>query len=214
MIEKFLGGQGGGAFPRRPMTEIEKEIMKQMVNLMIRDLSATWQNAKADIQFRLDAIETEPDYVQIVSPSDTIMLVVLSVKFPPVTGMISICYPVTTVELALSETGSDEWLFSSTSTDGGKDEEYRPRIEQNVDKTHVAVRVVFPSTKVPIRELIKLEVGHALELDVRVENRKIIDPVIVEIARKPRLLAKWGRSGRRRAVKVISVVDEDNMDLG
>lgn len=212
VIEKLLGGQGGRAFPRRSMTEIEKEIMRQMVDLIARDLSSTWQNAKDDIEFKLTTIETEPDYVQIVSPSDTVMLVVLSVKFPPVTGMISICYPFTTVELAFSEARSEEWLFSSASTTTNKDAEYRPRVQKNIDRTHVPLRAVLPPTRIPVRELMKLEVGHVLELDVQVENKKILDPIIVEVAGKDRLLAKWGRSGRRHAVKVIGSIDDDNVN--
>ncbi|MCZ6675931.1 MAG: flagellar motor switch protein FliM [Candidatus Poribacteria bacterium] len=213
-IERLLGGRGSQSVPRRAMTEIEKEIMKQLIELIIRDLGTIWQRAKEDIRFELEGIETEPDYVQIVSPSDTVMLVILSVKFPPVTGMISICYPFTMIELAFSEARSDEWLFAADGTATGKEQEYRPRIQQNIDRMHVLLRAVFPATKIPLRELVKLEVGHVLELDVRVQNRKIIDPIIVEVAHKPRLIGKWGRSGRRHAVKIISAIDEDNLNRG
>jgi flagellar motor switch protein FliM len=209
MIEKLLGGQGRLNFPRRRMTEIEKEIIKPMTDLITRDLSTVWKKAKEDIEFRLDGIETEPDYVQIVSPNETVVLVVLSIKFAQVQGIISICFPFTTIERALAEARYDEWRFTTSSFGGSKDEEYRPKVQQGVDKTSVPVRAIFPATTFPICELSQLRVGHVLELDVRVENSQIVDPVIIEVAGKARFLGKLGRSGRKKAVKVTGIIDED-----
>ena len=215
IVEKLLGGQGGGhAVPRRRMTEIEKEIIRQMIDLIARDLTTVWRKAKEDIQFRLDTIETNSDYVQTGSPIDQVMLVVLSVKFGRVQGMISISFPSAMIERILAETRFDELFLSSGSpllTD--EDEEYRPRIEHRLDRTRVPIRVIFPKTRVPVRELIQLKPGHIIELDVDVENKRIIDPVIVEVARKPRFLAKLGTFRKHKAVKIIGLVDREDDEL-
>jgi len=213
VIEKLLGGQGEQG-PRRRMTDIEKVIMKQMIDLVTQNLGSVWKKTKEDIEFVLEEIEREPDYVQVVAPTETVMIVVLSVKFGRISGLISICFPVVTIERALAEVSFDE-LQSSTSTSGiDRDEEYQPKIQQRLDHTQMVLRAVLPTSRLTVRELMQLEVGRILELDVRVETignqTQILDPIIIEVGEKPRFLARLGKFGKHQAVKIIGLTEDED----
>jgi len=47
-----------------------------------------------------------------------------------------------------------------------------------------------------------------IELDTKVRNKQIVDPIIVEVEKNPRFYARLGRFEKNRAVKVTGLYEE------
>jgi flagellar motor switch protein FliM len=50
-----------------------------------------------------------------------------------------------------------------------------------------------------------------IELDVLVENKRIVDPVILELEGKPKLLGKLGQMREKRAVMISGPVEDEDL---
>jgi len=88
----LLGGFGNKCKNQYLSTHIEKSVIKRIINRIIDDLKETWAKA-IDLQPQLVKIETNPQFVQIVQPTEMVLLVTLEAKVGDVEGMINIAYP-------------------------------------------------------------------------------------------------------------------------
>ena len=62
-----------------------------------------------------------------------------------------------------------------------------------------------------LNQLKALHKGCVIELDVLVENKRIVDPVILELEGKPKLLGKLGQMREKRAVMISGPVEDEDM---
>ena len=221
VVEKLLGGTGVyEASPDQQLTDIEVEIISQMVQYVIYGLDAVWKQAKSDIAFKMDSdsFENQVDEVRnILSSHETVMVVQLSVKpmFADAAGSLSICYPSDVVESMMAEAPAGLLNVSIADVTDETDEEehnqYKPQVQERVSKAEVEIRAVFPKTIMSLNQLKALNKGCLIELDVLVENKQIIDPVILELEGKPKLLGKLGQMREKRAVMVSGPAEEEEL---
>jgi len=211
MVDRLLGGSGMTSVEPHRMTEIEKSIIERAIKASLEALGEIWKFVSKDINVELQRIETDPQYVQVMASSDTVMLIVFDVKFGQTIGMMSICYPFSMIEPALINARPEQWLFNYHS---GGDEKYTPEIRRRVEKADIVVRAHFPPSRIKLGDLLRLKVGDIIKLDVRIKNGKLLDPVILDVGGQKRFVAKPGRVGKKKAVKIIGVLtDEDEINF-
>ena len=73
MLDRLLGGAGTAPTKINALTEIETIIMERIFSRAFESLQEAWKTV-IDIQPRLEALETNPQFMQIVSPNETIAL--------------------------------------------------------------------------------------------------------------------------------------------
>lgn len=101
MLDRLLGGPGTSSAKNSSMTEIETTIMERIFSKAFDSLQEAWKTV-LDITPRMEALETNPQFMQIVSPNETIALISLSTKIGDTTGMINLCIPHVVVEPIMS----------------------------------------------------------------------------------------------------------------
>ncbi|HEX13740.1 MAG: flagellar motor switch protein FliM [Desulfurella sp.] len=112
LIDRLLGGFGTTFQNIRPFTDIEQSILLDIVNLMLSDLKNIWAPI-AEIRFEVTAQETSPNVVQIVAPSEVVVLIVFEVKMGDYKGIINFCIPVITLEPILTKISTHDMLSIS-----------------------------------------------------------------------------------------------------
>ena len=95
--------------------------------------------------------------------------------------------------------------------DEEEDNQYKPQVQERVSKAEVEIRAVFPKTIMSLNQLKALNKGCLIELDVLVENKRIVDPVILELEGKPKLLGKLGQMREKRAVMISGPVEDEDL---
>lgn len=207
IIDRLLGGSGSNIpLKMRKISEIEKAIVERAIESAMESLQETWRYAVEGVKVKLQSIETDPQYIQIVPSSDTVMLVIFEVKFNQAVGVMSICYPFTMIEPYLSSARPERWMFNYEAEANGR---YVGQIRQKVEKAEIPVRVYFPPSKITLGELLQLKEGDVIKTDVRVKDGRLVDPVIVEVGGKRRFWGRPGRVNKRKAVKIIGIIPED-----
>jgi len=114
MIDRLFGGPGEGSKFNHELTEIESTMMEGVIVRLLGNLREAWTGV-LDLRPRLIQIDTNPQFAQIVPPSDMVVLVTLEASVCDVEGMINICFPYPTIEPVIEKLSYSFWFSSSNS---------------------------------------------------------------------------------------------------
>jgi flagellar motor switch protein FliM len=99
MIERMLGGKGEPNAVNRPLTEIEQNVVDEVVGLILNGLAEAWR-AVTLLSFGIRARETRPQMLQVAAPNEIVLAVVFDLKVGELRGNINLCIPTNVVEKA------------------------------------------------------------------------------------------------------------------
>ncbi|ABR46838.1 flagellar motor switch protein FliM [Alkaliphilus metalliredigens QYMF] len=196
LIERILGGMGKETEEIRPFTEIEttliKNLMRQVINLMIDP----WENV-IELQPKLDKIETNSQFAQIVSPNDTVALITLNLKIGDVEGMMNICIPHIVIEPILDKLSTKLWFSNSSKPVTERD---KKALQKRVEKSAVDITAQLGSTCVTVKDFLELQMGDVIMLDNPVDKE-----LQILVGDKIRYRGLPGTSKNKLAVKVTGI---------
>lgn len=194
MIDVLLGGRRGMHSVRidgRPYTTIETALVKRMMEVVLSDAEAAFRPV-TPVKFDIDRIETNPKFAAISRPTNAAILVRLRIDMEDRGGCIEILLPYATIEpireLLLQNFMGDKF---------GRDPIWESHLATEIWHAKVEVDAVLFEDKLPLRQIMNLEVGDTLMLDVRPDALVKVrcgDAVLSE--------GRMGRVGDRVAVKV------------
>ncbi len=87
-----------------PMTAEERTVMGKIITRNLADLETIWEPIEK-IQVSDAELETNADYIQVAKPGDTVLLVAFEMNAPAHSGLINVCYPLSTLESVVSKLG-------------------------------------------------------------------------------------------------------------
>ena len=97
IVDRLLGGAGNALDKERDFSEIELTILERIFTVCVNQLQEPWENV-VKVNPRLERIETNSQFAQIISPSETIAIVTINIKIGDVEGLMNICLPYATLE--------------------------------------------------------------------------------------------------------------------
>ena len=86
IVDRMLGGLGTPLDKPRDFSEIELLILERIYNVCVSLLPEPWSSV-CEISPRLERIETNSQFAQIISPTEMIALVTLHIKIGDVEGL-------------------------------------------------------------------------------------------------------------------------------
>ncbi|MBS4539855.1 flagellar motor switch protein FliM [Clostridium sp. D2Q-11] len=204
IIDRLLGGKGEKTEESRNFTEIEQNLLKNLISKSINLISRAWENV-IEINPLLKKIETNPQFAQIVSPNETIALITLSLSIGKVEGMLNFCIPHVVLEPILDKLSTKLW-FSSSQRKGN--EESVDLIENRLKTAKVLVKAEVGKSILNVKEILELAQGDVIELDNFAGNNARI-----KIGSNLKFFCEPGSIGNNVAVKITSVKREgDEVD--
>ena len=202
MIERILGGSGvqQGKKEHRSLTEIELTLLKNILVKFINLLKEPWGNI-IEIKPKLERIETNSQFAQIVSPSESIALITLNLKIGETEGMVNICIPHVVIEPILASLSSRLWF----STSGKKEisEVEKKALEKNISKSKVSIKTVIGRSVITVGELLTLKTGDVVILDKHVE-----EPFELYVGNELKFLGRPGIKNKKVALKITDTASE------
>src|SRR5699024_11410243 len=88
MMYRTLGGTGTSDGNLNNVTKIETVIMTQLFEKSIVNLKEAWESM-IDIDPVLEDLETNPQFLQMVSPNETVVVVSFNTQIGEISGMIN-----------------------------------------------------------------------------------------------------------------------------
>lgn len=99
MIDRMLGGTGQTPPMARPLTEIEQNVIDEVVLVLLDGLAEAWR-AVASLSLGIRGRETRPQMLQVAAPNEIVCAVAFDLKVGDVRGTINLCIPTNVVETA------------------------------------------------------------------------------------------------------------------
>ncbi|RXZ76952.1 flagellar motor switch protein FliM [Paenibacillaceae bacterium] len=199
MLDRLLGGQGAAPSKITSLTEIETIVMERIFSRAFESLQEAWKTI-VDLSPRLEALETNPQFMQIVSPNETIALVSLSTKIGETTGMINLCIPHVVIEPIMPRLSVHHWFVSQKKARAPEEVEM---LENRVSKAKLPIVAELGNSKLTIREFLGLAVGDVIGLNSKVDNG-----LQIKVGDKLKFIGSPGSLKDRLAVQIDEIVSE------
>ena len=202
-IDRVFGGEGKSGVKTRVLTEIEEVVMRRFVDKATSHLKEAWANV-VEFYPSLEATESNPQFTQIVPPSDMVVIVTIQMKVGEVEGMMNICIPYLVLEPVMSKLTTTFWVASSVSRDD--DPEQVKILQKKIERTKVPFLVEMGDINITINEFLTLGFGGVLQLHTKVD-----DELKCRIGRKAKFFCRPGTSGKKMAVQITRILSEDEI---
>ena len=200
IIDRLFGGQGQASKVQRDLTDIEQSVMETIIVRILANMREAWTQV-IDLRPRLGQIETNPQFAQIVPPSEMVVLVTLETKIGEEEGMMNFCIPYITIEPIISKLSSQFW-FSSVRRSSTT--QYLNVLKDKLASVDMDVVAEIGSINVPIRDVLNLKQGDI----VRLANVKVGDPLTINVGNKKKFYCQPGIIGKKMAVQVIGKIEQ------
>lgn len=200
IIDRMLGGQGNPLDKSRDFSEIERSIIDKIITVMVQLLREPWKNV-TEINPLLERIETNPQFAQIIAPSEMIAIITINVKIGDVEGLVNACLPYFTLESIMDRLNTKYWFANMKDNN---DEQFEDHIETIIRKVSMPIKAVLGNSTITVSDFVNLQRGDIIKLDSRVDNE-----MDIFVGNIKKFKALPGSSRDAYAVRVTSVLREE-----
>jgi flagellar motor switch protein FliM len=194
IVDVLLGGRRGTIAMRiegRPYTTIERTLVQQMVEVVLKDMAAAFEPLSA-VTFVLDRLETNPRFAAIARPANAAILVRLRVDMEDRGGRIELLLPYATLEpirkLLLQMFMGEKF---------GRDTIWEGHLASELWETKVQIEAVLDEQQMCLAEVMKLKVGQTILLNTMSDG--LVD---LRVGGVTMLRGHMGRLGHHVAIRV------------
>lgn len=195
MLEILLGGPGKATEALgRELTEIEQMLMDGLFRVIAHDLSEAWKHI-GRIEFEMISVGAEAQFVQAMSPAEAVLAARIEMRLGESTGSLNIALPSAVVNTVSQKFEQER---STRKSDTPPDEQ--AHVLELVRDARLELEVRLPAQRIRAQELLSLEKGDVLALDLPVDA-----PVNLLLNGQVQFSANIVSSGRKRAVQLSRI---------
>ena len=195
ILEVLLGGDGKSSLNiRREVTEIEQKLLDSLFRIILNDLKEAWQ-AVAPVEFTIHSVETEPQFLRVLAPSEAVVAVGIEIRIGDNVGMMNIAVP-SIIAKMMRQKFDQQWSMRRAQSSEAEQAAMLARIQPS--RFNVDVRLHGP--RILVNDLLQLAEGDVLTFDFPVDhpleallNGKLrFNGRVIETAHKRGLLIETG----------------------
>ncbi|MCM3742841.1 flagellar motor switch protein FliM [Sporosarcina luteola] len=204
MLDRMMGGVGDGPGKVDNMTEIETKILTNLFERSFDNLREAWSGIIEMDPF-LSEMEVNPQFLQMISPNETVVVISFNIVIGESSGMINICIPHVVLEPIVPNLSVRYWMQTNKKE---PTPEQSLRLEKRLKQASLPLTTELGKGSISVEDFLYLQAGDVISLD-----RKIEDPLIVKVGDIPKFTAQPGHLRNRMAVQIIDILnggDEDD----
>lgn len=169
---------------------------------LLGNIREPWENI-IEMNPRIEQIETNPQFVQIVGPNEMVVLITFEIKIGNTEGMMNICFPAPMIDPIINKLSAQYW-FASVKKE--KTEESLQVIRERLNKVKIPIIVKLGETKIKVSEMLNLKNG-----DVIVLGQNINKPLDIVVGNNVKFRGLPGKEGNKMAVSIKDVLEEGRL---
>lgn len=198
MIDRLLGGKGDYQSSDRDFTEIEVNIMTDIMTKIIGYIKEAWENHIETNPVLLN-IETNSRVVSAAGPDDTMIIAIMEVTINEAKSIISFCMSAISLDAIMHK-------FSSKYNTGkrfiaSREKERKDSIMSTLGETDLKCTAVLGETELDLCDVLTLQVDDIIPL-----NKKIDENVLLKIGETCWFDGKLGTFNNKKAFKVDNIL--------
>jgi len=197
MMDRLLGGTGSSYNNVDNLTEIEQKIMMNLFERSFDNLREAWDNI-AEIDPMLVELEVNPQFLQMISPNETVIVISLNTIIGETTGMINICIPHVVLEPIIQNLSVQYWMQSNVKATSP---EQTKLLENKVKQAEIDIIAELGSASITIEDFLYMNIGDVIQLD-----KKIEDPLLLKVGNLPKFTVQPGKLNKKMAVQIMDTL--------
>ena len=195
LIDIFFGGTTDlhVKIEGRDFSPIENKLIKKIIDMAFNSLKTAWMPVSPiDIEFQRS--EINPQFATIVTPTEVVIISRFEVDIEGAVSKFMICIPYSMIEPI------KEKLYSGFQSEQLEvDHRWIERFKERLKESELNIRIDLGKTSISSRDFLKIKKGDVIVLDKRIE-----DPLVIDIENLPKFIAYPGKLNNNLAVKIIS----------
>jgi len=200
VLDRLLGGDGRIPIADRRLTEIDMLVLERLMTGALYTLTSGW-NGVADLTFTYDALEVNPQFIQIANQTDVVLVVSLATMVGNQSGIMTVCMPHVALEPLMGRL-SARFAFASPRTHEDPNI-LQQKLEKQLDRVEVWMKAELGYTNIRVEELLELQPGDIITLD-----QALGEPLFLKVGDEVKYRGQPGTSRGRYAARIEHVVEE------
>jgi flagellar motor switch protein FliM len=196
-VERMFGGTGKAIETERELTGIERAVMVRIANRVMQELSKAWKRINV-VNIESTGFETNPQFIQIVPPGETVIVITFQVKMLSSSGILTICYPFVTLEPIAAKLSGQSWIDATTKTISTIDRDINV---DNLSRVTATVSSRLGDLEISIRDFLNVRIGDVIALD-----KQVRESITVLVEGCPKFLARPGLCGKKRGFEILETL--------
>ncbi|MDD2761584.1 MAG: flagellar motor switch protein FliM [Methylomonas sp.] len=193
-VDNFFGG--GGQFYNkvegREFTPTEMRIIRLILEMIFKDLTEAWKPVM-DVGFEYINSEVNPQFANIVSPSEIVVTSTIHVELEGGGGDVNIALPYSMIEPIR------ELLDAVTSDRGEVDGRWQESLRAEIMRSQVTLNSKLIEKELTIGDVIELKKGDVIPIEMP-------ETVLLEVENVPVFRGKLGLSDGNYAIEILEKV--------
>ncbi|WP_019242300.1 MULTISPECIES: flagellar motor switch protein FliM [Bacillus] len=205
MMDRVLGGRGASVNKVDSLTEIETKIMSNLFERSFENLQEAWSTI-AEIEPTLTEFEVNPQFLQMASPNETVIVISFNTQIGEASGMMNICIPHVVLEPIIPKLSVHLWMQTIKKE---RSQQEIVLLEQRVKSASIPMVAELGSTEISIQDFLSLDLGDVIEL-----NTHLNQPFTIKVGDIPKFVGQPGKVGKKMAIQILDTVKggEENDD--
>jgi flagellar motor switch protein FliM len=184
---------GGGRFPVLPsdreFTLFEQKSMRRVAEVIVAQLALAWKPIAA-FEPEILRHESDPQLAGIANAAEPIIVSIFEVKLGGSGGKLVIGIPYMVLEPL-----HEKLMSGIVDRPFDRDQRWNAALQSGVEQAKMTLNVELAVIEMTVRELLSLQPGNVFEIERP-------DSVTVEANGLPLFIGRWGRNGRKIAVRI------------
>jgi len=196
ILDNYFGGEGRfqARIEGREFTATELRVIHMVLQMCFKDLSEAWKPVM-EMNFEFVNHEVNPQFANIVSPSEVVVISTFHIELEGGGGDIHITLPYSMVEpiRELLDTG----MQSDSSSDNGR---WKKSMTEEILLADVMLSAEFAQIEMNLKDILNLKPGDILPVDMP-------KTVVSKVEGIPMFNATFGENKNKTALKFVSLIE-------
>jgi len=197
LIDIFFGGTTDlhVKIEGRDFSPIENKLIKKITDMAFNAMKQAWTPVTPiDIEFQRS--EINPQFATIVTPTEVVIISRFEVDIEGAVSRFMICIPYSMIEPV------KEKLYSGFQSEQLEiDQRWIERFKERLKESELNIKVKIGTAVISAQDFLKIRKGDVIVLDKRIDQ-----PLVVEIEDIPKFIGYPGKINNQVAVKLISEI--------
>jgi len=162
VVDNFFGGTGRfhTKIEGRDLTPTEQRVVRLLLDLAFVDLEQAWKPVM-ELKFEYVGSEVNPQFANIVSPSEVVVITTFHIELESGGGDMHICLPYSMVEPIR------DLLDAGVQSDrGDRDERWEQSLREEILEAEIELSSILTETQISMRDLAQIKQGDIIPIDL------------------------------------------------
>jgi len=200
LVDSFFGGDGANSkVEGREFTPTELRVVEMFLAQVFKNFEEAWKPL-FEVKFETSGIEVNPAMANIVSPSEAVIVSVFHIEIDGNGGDFHVAIPYSMIEPI-----KDELDSGMTGESAEVDERWGHALRRDIVRANVNLECTVVEKKMSLREVIDLEEGDVIPVDIP-------STMVLRANGVPVFKTRMGTSRGNLALEIIKRTDINQMD--